>query len=347
MQQADHSASAAPLRILPHRPVIVCYGGGVDSTAMLVLLKRQGIVPDLITFADTGAEKPETYETVAHVSAWLKTWAGQGVTVCVKKTLPTTPYNDLGGNCLSNETLPSLAFHMKSCSVKWKQDAQDYHVVGVSRGPNQQDPHPLWLDAQARGVRPVKLIGFDAGPADRKRIRKFRKTEAVRHATGKADAFRYQFPLHQVGWTRQDCIQAILEEGLPVPVKSACYFCPASQPWELWWLAGQHPGLFLKALHLEHVAMLGKHSRWGKDHDDCTYGEDWLELVRTPAKQWPSTSITVGLGISFAWNRWARENGIVDTHGNYIADPAHCLRQAEKLQGDGGNAEDLRICTYA
>lgn len=41
------------------------FGGGVNSTAMLVEMHKRGIRPDLILFADTGGERPETYETVA------------------------------------------------------------------------------------------------------------------------------------------------------------------------------------------------------------------------------------------------------------------------------------------
>lgn len=324
-----------PQIILPAAaPIIVCYGGGVDSTAMLVAMKRQGIIPAVVTFADLGAEKPETYEQVRIVSEWLQTWAGQSVITCKKRTLDSTPYDDLEGNCVDNETLPSLAFGMKSCSIKWKQGPQDYYITGCASGPNQCEPHPVWTDSQARGVKPVKLIGYDAGPADLRRSKKLKASDAK---------FQYSYPLQQLGWARQDCIQAIIEEGLPVPVKSACFFCPASQKWELWWLAGNHPDLFMKALHLEHTAMMGKHSRWGSD--ECTYDQKWLDLINEPAGQWPTTSITVGLGRKFAWNHWAREHGIVsrDT-GEFIGDREHCKQMAAALQGSGGNAADVRAC---
>ena len=36
------------------QPLVVSYGLGVDSTAMLIHLQQQGIRPDLILFADTG-----------------------------------------------------------------------------------------------------------------------------------------------------------------------------------------------------------------------------------------------------------------------------------------------------
>lgn len=43
-------------------PLIVNWGGGVNSTAMLVGMLERDIRPDRIIFADTWAEKPETYE---------------------------------------------------------------------------------------------------------------------------------------------------------------------------------------------------------------------------------------------------------------------------------------------
>ena len=61
-------SKAVPLGIpIDGAPIIVCYGGGVDSTAMLVMLKRHGIRPDLIMFADTGGEFPEVYDYVRRI----------------------------------------------------------------------------------------------------------------------------------------------------------------------------------------------------------------------------------------------------------------------------------------
>lgn len=315
--------------------VVVCYGGGVDSTAMLIALKDAGIRPDKITFADTGAEKPETYDTVRLMDDWLVKNDFPTVTWCRKKTLDSTPYEDLGGNCSANETLPSLAFGMKSCSIKWKQGPQDYVLKGCKRGPSKCDPDPLWVNSQETGVKLVKLIGYDSSPADIRRSKKVKREDAD---------FLYSYPLQDLGWKREDCITRILEEGLPVPIKSACFFCPASQKWELWWLAGAHPNLFMEALEIEHKAMLGKHSRW--EDETCDYGEAWEDLINEPASQWPTIKITVGLGRSFAWNHWARENGIVSREtGTFIGDRDKCLAMAEELKGSGGNASnDLRRC---
>ena len=40
---------------------MVSYGGGVNSTALLIGLHQHRIPVDLILFADTGAEHPHTY----------------------------------------------------------------------------------------------------------------------------------------------------------------------------------------------------------------------------------------------------------------------------------------------
>ena len=43
---------------------IVSFGGGTNSTAMIIGMYRKKIPVDLILFADTGGERPCTYEHV-------------------------------------------------------------------------------------------------------------------------------------------------------------------------------------------------------------------------------------------------------------------------------------------
>lgn len=119
------------------RLIAVSFGAGVDSTAMLVALKLAGIVPHVITFADTGNEKPPTLAHVDEMNRVLREWGWPPIKICKKVTLASTGYTDLFGNCMKNETLPSLAFGMKSCSIKWKQVPQDQYLMGVTKGPNK------------------------------------------------------------------------------------------------------------------------------------------------------------------------------------------------------------------
>ena len=316
------------------RLIAVSFGAGVDSTAMLVALKLAGIVPHVITFADTGNEKPPTLAHVDKMNRILQEWGWPPIKICKKVTLASTGYTDLFGNCMKNETLPSLAFGMKSCSIKWKQVPQDQYLMGVTKGPNKCPPHPLWIEAQEHGEKIVKLIGYDCGPADMRRSADLADCD---------DDFDYVYPLQLIGWHRLDCvaaITAILGADL-VPIKSACFMCPASKVWELYWLAAYYPDMLEDALLLERVALTGKHSRF----DEVTFGASWEELVRT-ADRFPSTKTTVGLGRSFSWNQWARVYNVVDANFKVLRSPedrARFLRMADQLQGAGfDNAQDAR-----
>lgn len=317
---------------LAGRSLAVCFGSGVDSTAMLVALHDAGIRPHIITFADTGGEKPETIAHIDRMNAVLRAWGWPLIDVCRKIPLASTGYSDLYGNCLANETLPSLAFGMKSCSIKWKAGPQDQFLKGAKSGPNARPAHPLWVSTQAAGERIVKLIGYDCGPADTRRSKGLKPSD---------DDFDYVYPLQLVRWARRDCVRAITEAlgADMVPVKSACFFCPASKHWELYWLAANHPELLERALLMERTALTGRHSRF----DSVEFGATWEELVRG-ADRFPSTSTTVGLGRSFAWNQWARVNDVVDADFRVRRGEADRARFAllSDTQRDADNALDSR-----
>ncbi len=62
------------LRTLSGRLLAVCFGAGVDSTAMLIALRLAGLRPHVITFADVAAEKPETLVHLDRIGALLADW---------------------------------------------------------------------------------------------------------------------------------------------------------------------------------------------------------------------------------------------------------------------------------
>lgn len=200
-------------------PLVVAYGMGVDSTALLVGFAERGIRPDAILFADTGSEKPETYAYGRDVMpAWLDRVGFpqiQVVTYQPQNFKNWPPYSSLEENCLTNSTLPSLAFGFKSCSQKWKIQPQDKWVAGWQPA----------RDAWSAGEKVRKTIGYDAGPADLRRRNHAGSLED--------DRYDYDYPLITWGWDRERCQDVIRSAGLPVPPKSACYFCPATKPQEL------------------------------------------------------------------------------------------------------------------
>lgn len=54
---------------------VVSFGGGTNSTAMIIGMYLHKIPIDLILFADTGGEQPHTYEFMETFNEWLvKAW---------------------------------------------------------------------------------------------------------------------------------------------------------------------------------------------------------------------------------------------------------------------------------
>ena len=214
----------------------VAYGMGTNSTAMLCEMVRRGIRPDCITFADTGGEWPHTYAYLDVINAYL---AKHGFpTVIVVRYRPqkfkNKPYSTLEGNCLSNKTLPSLAFGYKSCSIKWKASPQEKFLT------KEWKPG---VNAVASGVPMRRWIGYDAGPRD-----------SQRGAVNPNPKFRYAYPLQVWGMDREACVASIDRAGLPQPLKSACFFCPSTKPHELLDLVWRHPELAKRALAIENNA---------------------------------------------------------------------------------------------
>lgn len=200
------------------QPLMVAYGLGVDSTAALVGLHLRGIVPDAILFADVKSEKKETYAYLPIIQEWLARVGFPPVTVVeniVRDFKHWPPYEGLEQNCLTNGTLPSLAFGFKSCSIKHKITPQNKWT-------------DLWqpaIDCWNSGQKVRKIIGYDNSSKDRKRYA---------HAKGAEDAkYDYWYPLIEWEMDRQACKDLIGSVGLPVPPKSACIMCPATQPEEL------------------------------------------------------------------------------------------------------------------
>lgn len=96
-------------------PVVVSYGAGTNSTAMLIEMVKHGERADLITFADTGGERPETYAYLTMFSAWLVSKDYPAITT-VKKGGRTETLEE---NCHRMKMLPSVAYGFKSCSQKY------------------------------------------------------------------------------------------------------------------------------------------------------------------------------------------------------------------------------------
>jgi len=270
-----------PPRPRPDCPLVVAYGLGVNSTAMLIEFARRGIKPDMILFADTGGEKPETYRYLPIIQQYLKEVNFPSV-VTVRYQPKWANYHTLEEQCLATGTLPSLAYGGKSCSLKYKRTPQDRYILShfppeefVERG--RRVVRAIGFDASEKrrthaGV--VKAIGLDAGEEHRLTWARPRSSESEQRPSREAwldeHFFVYWYPLYDWGMDRSACERSIREAGLPVPMKSACFFCPASKKAEIVALRQRHPDLLARALAIERTAQ-------------------------------PKLTSVVGLGRSFSW----------------------------------------------
>jgi len=228
---------------------IVSYGGGTNSTAMLIGLVERKESVDLILFADTGGEKPHTYKYIEMFSEWLQ---AHGMPEII--TVRNTP--SLEKDCLTRGALPSVAYGFKSCSDRWKARPQNKYLKKHG------------IDTK----KITRLIGFDADEPQR-----------AKEYEGNV------YPLLEWDWGRDECIEAIERVGLPLPGKSACFFCPSSKKHEILQLARQYPELAERAIAMEKnaeltsVKGLGRNYAWGdlleaEDDQGQMFPESYVEI---------------------------------------------------------------------
>jgi len=87
------------------------------------------------------------------------------------------------------------------------------------------------------------------------------------------------YPLLDLGLRRADCKAIIAAAGLPVPQKSACYFCPFHDKAGWANLAREEPELFQKSCDLEQL-LNDRRDLLGKDHVYLTrFGRPLRESV--------------------------------------------------------------------
>ena len=220
---------------------ILSYGGGVNSVALMLLLMKQGEPLDEVVFADTGAEVPETYE---HIEIAKKHLERHDIPFT---TLSKRPGRDLYSTCWRRRVTPSAI---------WRWSTRDFKVNPIYR-------HYRTLGAH---VNQYLAIAYD---------------EIERMKDSKVAYVTNLFPLVDQKVTRAGCIELIEEAGMPIPVKSGCFFCPFNNMGRWQWLHEKHPDLFEKAVALEEHS---KHFPKQRLTDEVFRKRDVVLLRNLPAR---------------------------------------------------------------
>ncbi|MGL5062949.1 MAG: hypothetical protein ACRC62_23480 [Microcoleus sp.] len=208
-------------------------GGGVQSTAVLVLSAQKAIDYPIHVFANVGrAESPKTIEYIEDV---IKPYAAvQGIEwVEVRKTSREGKTIDLLDSLEHSEKSVQIPVRMagsgapgnRACTVDWKIKVVAKYLKGMAKD------HPDRRIVLGKGI----------------------STDEAQRA--KPDSgFNYYdvaYPLIELGLSRLDCTEIIRKAGLPPAPKSSCWFCPykTKRGWQE--MRDADPDLFWKAVELE------------------------------------------------------------------------------------------------
>lgn len=210
---------------------VFSFGGGVQSTAALVLAARGELACDAVVFADVG-EDSENPDTVAYIHEIARPYAARhGVPFAVVrhtyKGKPETLLQHIYRPGRKGVPIPARlnggAPVKRLCTSDWK-----------IRPINE------WLMRQDAGPH-VVLLGISLDE-----IQRMSNVTDPRYPT-----ITRAYPLIDRRMSRADCAALIEAEGLPVPAKSSCWFCPyhSMRAWAE--LRDNKPELFAAAIKLE------------------------------------------------------------------------------------------------
>jgi 3'-phosphoadenosine 5'-phosphosulfate sulfotransferase (PAPS reductase)/FAD synthetase len=227
------------------------YGGGVNSTALAILL-CEGALPEFTPwetiFADTGDEKDETYAYIEHQFKPYLARHNKALYVCRDRESVLERWERLG--VVGSRVLRTCTSHAK--------------IRPMSRYVREHDSGPR-----------IRLVGIDAGEAHRAKGRASESDDLVR------------YPLVELGIDRKDCAVIIRAAGLCVPAKSGCWHCPFMRKRETLDLAKNHPDRMLRIVELEeasaeiHPLEPGRvRAQWNERP-----AQEWLMLARAEQEQ--------------------------------------------------------------
>lgn len=167
---------------------------------------------DEAIFADTGAEKPETYWYMdTYIKPLFQDLKIPFRIIQKERTLIYAP--SLYEYLWSRKDIPS---------IRQRRCTDHYKIRPIQKCIGTQ----------------LLFIGFSLD-------------EAYRAQRKKPKKYPREYPLIEMGITANDCRYIIQQYGWTMPLKSSCYFCPFQHPAEWNWLKNNHPELFQKAIDLE------------------------------------------------------------------------------------------------
>ena len=250
----------------------ISYGGGVQSTALLVLAAQKRIDFPLFVFSNVGNDS-ERAATLRYVEEYAKPYAAEhGIELAeVQRVRRDGTVETLHGRLTrpGSRSLP-IPVRMSNGAPGTRSCTADFKIKVVGKEMKRRGA------TAGRACRPHRAETPDAGPlSDCAKCVQPRlatigigiSVDEIQRANNRITEphERIVYPLLDLGMRRVDCMRVIREAGLPVPPKSSCYFCPFHRP-ETWHdMRREEPEEFEKACQLEDL-LNERRDELGKDH---------------------------------------------------------------------------------
>lgn len=298
---------------MPEQLRIFNYGGGVQSTAALVLAARGRIDFRTFLMANVGddSEDPRTMAYVRNVAVpyaakhgidlhildrvkrdgsvetlWQRMapereWVEEGKHT-LREPIPVRGENGnpMGRACTQNFKTQVTAKWAKEHGARAPRPCKDHTPTDVKPRDRWRYARPACADCY-QGNKAVVALGISLDEVQRANTSKAAGHEVL------------TYPLIGVGeetgltMTRQDCIALITDEGLPVPPKSSCFFCPFHSPAVWIELRRTQPALFERSLMLER-RLIARRAARGKPPVYLTrFGKPLDEVIAEPEAMLP------------------------------------------------------------
>jgi hypothetical protein len=217
------------LRVLQKPIEIISLGAGVQSSAMALMAAAGEITPMPVAaiFADTQAEPKSVYVWLD----WLEKQLPFPVHRVTRGSLEdesTTVFSS-GGKTWTRLAPPAFMFENGKCSGPlMRQCTRDSKLRPLIKETNR-----------LRNKQPaINWIGISAD-------------ESLRMKESRTAGITHRWPLVEIGMTRTGCKKWMLAHSFPVPMRSACVFCPYHSDSEWRFLKVEMPDQFVRAVAYE------------------------------------------------------------------------------------------------
>ena len=228
-------------------PRVFSFGGGVQSTAALVLAARGEIDFPVFLFANVGDDS-EDPKALKYIEEYSKPYASDHKIDLIElhripsrgkdKGKKTTIYSNVIGD---NRSI-IIPIFMKGGAPGRRGCTTHFKAKVIEK----------WTNSNGGTKESPAIVGMGISIDEIQRMKDSR-----------TDTQKFEYPLIDLRLSRSDCRKIILDSGLPVPPKSSCWFCPFHKKSQWIEMKTNRPDLFQRAIDMEHKInekrkMLGK-----------------------------------------------------------------------------------------